>query len=173
MWTVSRILLPFTGRYKDIIYIYIYGALLWRLDIGTPSIKSKISKNVISSINLERVINPNPLWWSCHIQFPWKLFGVELSHWYIEQEQSALAPLKDLALNAWMNKIAILCAWIYKKLMRPNILAFPRTTLQKLVLLHVILNAYRYYCSTVNRYERHYFVLIATEKSKDALDQLI
>ena len=37
-----------------------------------------------SSIKLERVINANPLCWSCHIQFPWKLFGMELSHWHID-----------------------------------------------------------------------------------------
>ena len=37
--------------------------------------------------------------------------------------------------------------------MRPNTLAFPRTILQRLVLLSVILNSYRYFCSTDNRYE--------------------
>ena len=58
-----------------------------------------------------------------------------------------------------MNKIAILCTWVYEKVMRPNILAFPRTILHKLVLLHITLYAYRYNCSTVNRYAIHYFVL--------------
>ena len=36
--------------------------------------------------------------------------------------------------------------------MRPYTLAFPRTILQKLGILHAILNSDRYFCSTVNRY---------------------
>ena len=40
------------------------------------------------------------------------------------------------------EKNIILCAWIYEKVMRPNILALPRTILQKLVLSHAILNVY-------------------------------
>ena len=54
---------------------------------------------------------------------------MELIHWNIDREQNALAPPKDL-----VNKIAVLCAQIYEKEMRPNTLAFPRTILQKLVL---------------------------------------
>ena len=55
--------------------------------------------------------------------------------------------------------------------MHPNTLAFPRTILQKLVLLHVILNSYMYFCST----DMQYIIcswISAIEKSKDALDQL-
>ena len=70
-----------------------------------------------------------------------------------------------------MNKIAVLCAWIYEKVMHPNTLAFPRTILQKLVLLHVILNSYMYFCNT----DMQYIIcswISSIEKSKDALDQL-
>ena len=145
--------------YRHNIYMHIYIALLWRFDTWPPSMESQMAKNLISSIKLKRVINPNPLWWSRHIWFPWKLYAMELSHWHMNTKQNALAPPNDLASIAWMNKIAILYARIYEKAMCPNILASPTTILKKLLLLYVILNAYWYYCNTVNRYAIHCFVL--------------
>ena len=50
--------------------------------------------------------------------------------------------IKGSSIGCLNEKVTILCAWIYEKVMRPNILALPRTILQKLVLFHVTLNAY-------------------------------
>ena len=58
-----------------------------------------------------------------------------------------------------LKEIAIFCARIYEKVMRPNILALHRAILQKPLLFYVILKVYWYYCRTVDRYTIHYFVL--------------
>ena len=63
------------------------------------------------------------------IRFPRKLLGMWISHWHTNKKQNALAPPNDIASIAWMNKIAILCARIYEKVMRPNIFALARTIL--------------------------------------------
>ena len=63
--------------------------------------ESKMTKNLISSIKLRRVINPNSLWWSRQIRFWRKLFGMELNHWQMNKKQNALAPPNDLAPIAW------------------------------------------------------------------------
>ena len=64
-----------------------------------------------------------------------------------------------------MNKIAVLCAWIYEKVMRPNTLAFPRTILQKLVLLNVILNSYRYFAAQST--DMQYIILFLNISNRD------
>ena len=79
--TVSRTFVRLPLQADTQTYIYIYNiALLWRFDTKPPSRVSKMAKNLISSIKLKRFINPNPLWWSRYIRFPWKLLGMELSH---------------------------------------------------------------------------------------------
>ena len=97
------------------INIYIWYICLIALTISYMTTINGIQngkKKLISSIKLKRVINSNPLWWSHHIRFPWKLFGMELNHWHMNKTQKALAPSNDLASIARMNKIAILCARI-------------------------------------------------------------
>ena len=78
---------------------------------------------------------------------------------HMNKKQRALAPPNDLTSIAWMNTIAFFCARSFEKVMLPNILALSRTILQILLLLHVILNACWYYCSTVNRYATHILFL--------------
>ena len=68
----------------------------------------KWPKKLISSINLQRVINPNSLWWSHHIRLPRNIFDMELSHCHMNKKQKALAPPNDLASIVWMNEIAII-----------------------------------------------------------------
>ena len=59
-------------------------------------------------------------------------------------------PPNDLASNAWMNKIAIICAMIY---------VLPKTIFQQFFLLHFVIIAYWYYCRTANRYAIHLLIL--------------
>ena len=66
---------------------------------------------------------------------------------------------KPCSIQCWINTIAILFARISEKVMRLDILALPRTILQRLFLLNVTLNAYWYFCSTSKRYAIHYFVI--------------
>ena len=125
-------------------------------------------KNMINNIKLKRVINPNPLWWSRPIRFTQKLFGMEISHWNIDQEQHALAPPNDLALNVWMNKIAILCARITKNNASKHICAwitknnaskhigFTQNHITK-TCSFACLNAYWYYCTSCET--EHLFVV--------------
>ena len=89
-----------------------------------------MAKNLRSGMKLKRLIKPNPLWWSRHVRFTRKLFGMELNHWHINKRQNVFALPNHLASNAWMNKVAILCARIYEKVMWPNILALPQTPSQ-------------------------------------------
>ena len=86
---------PLQAYIYDIYIIYIYAALLWQFDTWSPSIESKMGKKLKSSVKLKSVINPNQLWWSHHIRFPWKIFGMELSHWHMNKKQKALDPPND------------------------------------------------------------------------------
>ena len=107
------------------IYIYIYTwCIAWTiLDMNTNVMQNGMQNKI--SITIEMVIHRNPSWWSRHIRFPRISFGMGLSHWHRKKDQNALAPQKDLASDAW-NRIALLFAWIYEKVMRPNMLVLPR-----------------------------------------------
>ena len=70
------------------------------------------------------------------------------------------------------------CNSLCKDLRKSNVskhIGFAQNLISKPPLLHIILNAYWYYCSTVNRYAKKIFCsrIPAIERSNDPLDQLM